>query len=234
MSGRNGRARGAERRSVPVNQQPGNDTRCGRMRRNFVGRQRYVEDLAEAYAALSAEDEQAARVLQQAGCHRQAVYFYVQAMEKIARSAIYTEVAEDDTDGAGNTYCDRTRTHNLDDLLSLLLEVYQSLIEDPRVCEQIERQMATYVLEGVHFGHLHNDVRYPRFLERRGTHSVLQLSAQDTEAAAKKLARLRSFVEGFQQLKPGNPTMHGRPTPAVETTDRRPDRPEEPAIDFRF
>ena len=51
-------------------------------RRSFIGRQRRIQDLAEAYRSVSREDERAAETLQREGHHRQAVYFLMQAMEK--------------------------------------------------------------------------------------------------------------------------------------------------------
>ena len=40
-------------------------------------------------------------------------------------------------------------THNLDDLLTVLLEAYKETINDSRVSEQIDQQMDTHVLQGV-------------------------------------------------------------------------------------
>ena len=162
--------------------------------RDFVGRLQHVDDVAEAYRSVSVEDEEAARVLQREGRYRQAVYFFMQAMEKLVRYAIFSEVSPDGVDKEGTTYRERTTTHNLDDLLAVLLEVYRETINDSRVSEQIENQLATYVLEGVQFGFLHNDVRYPRYVERHRSYSLLELRDKDAEATSGKLARLKSFV----------------------------------------
>ena len=86
-------------------------------------------------------------------------------------------------------------------LLTVLLEVYKETINDSRVSEQIEQQMNAVVLQGQYFGVLHNDVRYPRYIERRKSDVLLELNAKDATMAADKLARLKAFVEGFQQLK---------------------------------
>jgi hypothetical protein len=56
---------------------------------------------------LSGSDEQAALVLQREGQHRQAIYFFLQAMEKLANHAIFSEVSPDDVSINGRT----SRTH---------------------------------------------------------------------------------------------------------------------------
>ncbi len=133
-------------------------------RRNFIGKQRRVGTFAEAFRSLYAEDERAAETLQRDGCHRQAVYFFIQTMEKLTRFAIFSEVSPEVLDKNGTTYRERTLTHNLDELLTVLLEVYKEIINDSRVSEQIEKQLSEHVLQGVRFGVLHNDVRYPRYM----------------------------------------------------------------------
>ena len=114
---------------------------------------------------------------------------------------MFTEVSPDAPSSDGQSYRERTRTHDLDILLTGLLEVFKETINDSRVSEQIEQQMNAVVLQGQFFGLLHNDVRYPRYMERRKSDVLLELNAKDATIAADKLARLKAFIEGFQQLK---------------------------------
>jgi hypothetical protein len=178
----------------------------------------------ELYRSLSHDDERAARSLLDAGQYRQAVYFVIQAMEKVVHWGIWSEVSPDDVDSQGVQYQERTRTHHLDDLLAVLLEVYKATINDPRVSQQIEEQLSKYVLEGVHFGYLHNNVRYPRYLEHSQEHTMLEISAKDAESAVQKLVRLRAFVEGFQRLKQVVETVQEMPSGEFEAT--APESPE--------
>ena len=201
----------------------------GNRRRAFIGRLQNVADLADTYRELSSEDEAAALVLQREGRYRQAVYFFLQAMEKLARCAIFSEVSPDDASMSGQTYREAARTHNLDDLLTVLLEAYKKTIDDSRVSEQIEQQMDTHVLQGVYFGLLHNDVRYPRYIERRKSDALLHLSDKDAAVAADKLTRLKAFVTGFQQLK----QLRMGDGTAAETTPE-PSKEATPMWDFKF
>jgi hypothetical protein len=113
--------------------------------------------------------------------------------------------------------------------LTVLLEAYKETINDSRVNDQIEQQMATYVLQGQYFGVLHNDVRYPRYIERRKSDALLDLYEKDAAVAADELSRLKAFVAGFQQLKVVR--SEDRTTP--ETTKEASQKPT-PAWDLKF
>lgn len=170
--------------------------------RSFVGKWKYrVSDVANEFLKLGLDDEKAGRVLMENGQHRQAIYFFVQAMEKFVRVGIFSQVSAADTGHDGQSYRERTQTHALDELLAVLLEVFTEAIDDPRVSEQIEEQLKTHVLEGERFGQLHNNLRYPRYMWKSGDYSVLQLSNGDVQKVLRKLERLKSFVAGFAKLK---------------------------------
>ena len=192
----------------------------GAGRPTLIGRHKKITDLAEAHRDLSSDDEQAAVLLQREGQYRQAVYFFLQAMEKLTRYAVFTEVSPDAPSSDGQSYRERTRTHDLDILLTVLLEVFKETINDSRVSEQIEQQMNAVVLQGQFFGLLHNDVRYPRYMERRKSDVLLELNAKDATMAADKLARLKAFIEGFQQLKALQDEDRTIPEPTKETSQK--------------
>jgi hypothetical protein len=190
---------------------------------------------------VSGDDERAAETLQREGHHRQAVYFFIQAMEKLTRFAIFSEVPPGVLDKDGTTYRERTLTHNLDDLLTVLLEVYQETINDPRVSEQIANQLSTHVLQGVRFGFLHNDVRYPRYLDRNQSCLLLELSEKDSAKVAEMLARLKQFVEGFHQLKrsgggqqPAERREQPAETPTAKQQPAKPSPSPKPVSEFKF
>lgn len=206
----------------------------GQAKRSFVGSVQRVDDAAQAYLALSQDDEQAAKSLQAAARYRQAVYFYIQAMEKLARSAILAEAAPRQRDDSGLSVAERLRTHNLDELLAMLLEIYQKVIGDDRISAQIQQQMADFVLGGVHFGHLHNDVRYLRFMDQTDCHLLLLLTNKDADAVSQKLNRLRSFIDGFQRIKQATPPADNTPQRVESTPPRNePQRPS-PLSEFKF
>ena len=195
----------------------------GRRGRSFVGKWKYgVSDVAKEFLKLALDDEKAGRTLMENGHHRQAIYFFVQAMEKLVRFGIFSEVAVSQTGRDGQTFRERTLTHDLDELLAVLLEVFTDAINDPRVSQQIEEQLRTYVLEGERFGQLHNNIRYPRYMWKSGDFSVLQLSKDDVSKVVQKLERLKSFVAGFNRLRGGTSPLDehmrgdGQPQGATE------------------
>ena len=61
----------------------------------------------------------------------------------------------------------------------------QGLLQAVR--EQISSQLSTHVLQGVRFGVLHNDVRYPRYLDRKRSCLLLELSENDSATVRKCL-----------------------------------------------
>lgn len=167
-----------------------------------VGKWKYrVPDVAKEYLTLGLEDEKAGRVLMESGQPRQAIYFFVQAMEKFVLFGVFSEVCGSDTSADGQTYRERTVTHDLDELLGVLLEVYTEAINDSRVSGQIEEQLSTHVLEGEQFNHLHNNIRYPRYMWKSGDFAVLQVCDGDVQKLLKRLERLKSFIVGFGKLK---------------------------------
>ena len=66
--------------------------------RSFVGKWKYgVSDVANEFLKLGLDDEKAGQVLMENGQQRQAIYFFVQAMEKFVRFGIFSEVSASDT-----------------------------------------------------------------------------------------------------------------------------------------
>lgn len=151
-----------------------------------------IVEVADEYRAIAEEDEQAALLLIHARKYRNAVYFLVQAMEKHVRATIFGLVNP-------NTgyFQDRTRTHNLDDLLDFLVEITSS---DPTVQGQVRSQLHGFILGGIRFGKMHNDLRYPQYSVRHKTYSVLRVTARDAEVTFQRLQTLKQFLKDMQKL----------------------------------
>jgi hypothetical protein len=160
----------------------------------YIGTLDYdVRDVADEYQRLAMEDEEVGRFLLAQHKYRHAVYCFVQAMEKYVRFKIFTLVNAD-----LEYFRNRTRTHNVDDLLSFLVEIVSA---NPLIQEQIHNQLERFVLEGVRFGKLHNDLRYPVYMERSQTYARLQVDKNDAELALQKLEKLKMFLRDIDRLK---------------------------------
>ena len=166
-----------------------------------IGRTRRIKDPANAFRALSEDDEAAAEVLAAAGHHRQAACMLIQAIEKSVHYGVYLQLTSSSLPMQIDDYGARLRTHDVDALLTVLLDVFRDAIGDKRVSEQIGQQLEQLVVQGLRFHHLHNDVRYLRTHQRDGRHSLLEVGFGDVRRLQQTLCRLRSFISGFQQLR---------------------------------
>lgn len=152
-----------------------------------------IKDVSSEYFRLAQEDEAAAQFLQNSGHYRHAAYFFIQAMEKYVRAKIFQLV------NADNEYPrERTRTHNLDELLEFLIEI---VCTAPLIKDQVNGQLEDYVLEGVRFGMLHNDLRYPFYQEKQKVHSVVLVGQADSEICHERLERLKPFLRDIDRLR---------------------------------
>ena len=160
----------------------------------FIGRLNYdIQNVADEYRRLAIEDEDVGRFLLANRKYRHAVYCFVQAMEKHVRFKIFTLVSAD-----VEYFRTRTRTHNLDDLLTFLVEIVSA---NQLIKEQVGDQLNNFVLEGVRFGKLHNDLRYPFHMERSNSFAMLQIEQDDAELALAKLQKLKVFLRDIDRLK---------------------------------
>jgi HEPN domain-containing protein len=158
-----------------------------------IGRREYnVTDVSAEYRALAESDEKVGQLLIGQGQYRHGIYFLVQAMEKYVRSTIFGLVNP-------NTeyFRQRTRTHDLDDLLDFLIEI---ACVNPAVQVQVREQLRDFVLGGIRFGKLHNDLRYPAFSVRYQSYSLLSVGQQDADITLERLQTLKRFLKDIHQL----------------------------------
>ncbi|WP_129677680.1 HEPN domain-containing protein [Candidatus Chloroploca sp. Khr17] len=156
-------------------------------------REHRLSDVAAEYLVLAQQDEQVGLLLIRQGQYRHGISFLVQAMEKYVRSTIFGLVNP-------NTeyFRNRTRTHDLDDLLDFLIEI---ACANPAVHAQVREQLRDFVLGGIRFGKLHNDLRYPAFSMRYQSYSLLSVSRQDADLTLERLQTLKRFLKDIHQLR---------------------------------
>jgi len=162
--------------------------------RGFIGKPEHrLKNLSATYAGLAMEDEAAGRTLMNAQSYRQAIYFFIQSMEKYVRYGIFSVV-----DAHQEYFRERARTHNLDELLEFLVEISS---DDTRIREQVQHQLDDVVLEGVRFGMLHNNIRYPWYSKKYNSYSLLQVTAKDAMEVEAKVTKLKAFLADFHKLR---------------------------------
>jgi hypothetical protein len=150
------------------------------------------EDVVYQYRTLAEDDERVGKLLLGQGAFRQATYLFLQAMEKYARARIFS-IANPTLD----TYREQTRTHDLEALLDFLLE----LAVDADLRPQVQSQLDNYVLGGVLFGQLHNDLRYPKWLANRRGYAPLIVDRSAAETVQARLEALKGFLDGLDRLR---------------------------------
>jgi hypothetical protein len=151
-----------------------------------IGTFESVNSLAEAYAQLAKADERVGRALAASGEYRHSIYFLVQAIEKQLRAKIFSLV-----DGRNIYFREKNRNHSVEDAAAFLVEVVSP---DVQMQAQIKQQLETFVISGIRYNHLHNDLRYPIFSERTGTYRTLQVSKADADAVLARLEWVKRFV----------------------------------------
>jgi HEPN domain-containing protein len=161
--------------------------------RKFIGQLRYnLSDIPGEYRTLAMHDERIAGILLNQGEYRHATYFLVQSMEKHVRATIYTRV-----DPNNAYYRERTRTHDVDALLTFLLEIIDV---DDTVRATIQQQLDSHVLAETRFGTLHNDLRYLKYSDRHKSYSMLTVDMHDALHARERLQVLKRFLGDMTRL----------------------------------
>jgi len=160
---------------------------------NQIGRfNRNVPNIASEYQRLAQEDEEVGLLLVKSQKYRHAIYFFIQSMEKYIRYRIFLLV-----NAENNYFREKTRTHNVDELLDFLVEITSS---DPVIRDQIKKQLDDYVLGGVRFGDLHNNLRYPFFSNHHQAYSMLGVGQADASLVHDKLQKLKLFLRDIDKL----------------------------------
>ncbi len=145
-----------------------------------------LTQVADEYLAVAKHDEKIGNQLIVHREYRHGIYFLIQAMEKYVRASIFRLVNP-------NTayFRERTRTHDVDELIVFLIEIISA---DELIRQQIKTQLDEYVLQGVWFGKLHNDLRYPKYSEKYENYSLLQVTSNDAQIVSSRLQLLKKYL----------------------------------------
>lgn len=154
-----------------------------------IGLFELVDNLSEEYQNIARHDEHVAAALMSLGEYRHAAYFLIQAIEKYLRSKIFSIV-----DGRQAYYREQNRNHSVEEAADFLVQVMST---DTRVQEHIRSQLNQYVLSGVQFHHLHNNIRYPRYVERQNHFVSLKVSKEDVESIRARLLWVKNFINAI-------------------------------------
>lgn len=165
--------------------------------KNRIGRMRYIKNGAEIayeYNTYAMNDEKAAEVLLKNALYSESAYYYIQAMEKLIKTAISSRV-----DVTNAYYATKLKAigHSLDLAIDFFLELLVYGKEDV-LAQQLEHQLKAVVFKNIRFGSLHNNIRYPIYNERWGSYGFLEISRADCEELRHMLKVLKEYLKQIQ------------------------------------
>lgn len=157
----------------------------------YLGKSHYINngiDMSDEYLNISKNDEKAAELLYLQSLYNQAVYFYIQSMEKYIKSAICRKI-----DVTNNYYADKLRMigHSLDDAIDFFIEIVSGNNEMLKM--QITEQLKKGVLKGVRFSAIYNAVRYPFY--KNYNYKLTQMSKNDCEQMKEIYDLLKRYID---------------------------------------
>jgi hypothetical protein len=158
-----------------------------------IGRVRRNVDIASEYFRLAQEDEQIGLLLKDTGKYRHSLYFVIQAMEKYVRSKIFAII-----DAKNSYFREKNRNHSIEDAIDFFVEIVSM---DSYIRKQVREQLDKYVLDGIKFNLLHNDLRYPFYSERFNSYSSLDVTKEDTETVLQRLNFLKKFLQDVDRFR---------------------------------
>ena len=173
---------------------------------HFKNRRTRVASLADEYELLADEDEAVGRLLLAHNRTKHAAYFFAQAMEKLLCSHIFRMARGKDLRGLRM----RVAHHKLDELVDEFVEVcLPSRSVDDLVSAQIRDQIVLHVLQGLRFGDLQNDLRYPDFERYGNKFGILEVNANEADFLLGRLEALRKFVKETYRARSSGPNPAG-------------------------
>lgn len=164
-----------------------------------IGKMRYVKkgtEIADEYSVYATNDEKAADVLFENGLYNESAYYYIQAMEKVVKTAISSKV------DVTNTYY-AAKLKDIGHSLDLAIDFFLELLvygKDDALAQQLEHQLKAVVFKNVRFSSLHNNIRYPIYSEKWGSYGFLEISGEDCEELQHMLKVLKKYMKQIQVM----------------------------------
>ncbi len=163
-----------------------------------VGKYKMIDatDMKDSYGTLKNRDMTAADLLERQGLYNQAIYMYIQGMEKEIKAYICGKV------NAANPYFSqklRDVGHSLDKSIDFLIELLAG--NDESLKTQLAVQIKEGVFQDIYFAKLYNDCRYPNYNQYKEQYHILELGREDCERIRQISQRLTQYIRDFDRLR---------------------------------
>ena len=163
----------------------------------YVGYLKYVDaiELKAEYMVLGNKNENAALLLENQGLYNEAVYMYIQSMEKKIKGYICWKI-----NSATPYFADKLKEvgHSLHKSIDFLIEILAG--NDNILKIQLTEQIKSGVFQNINFSQLHNNCRYPKYNYHKKDYSVLYITKEDCSRIAKINNKLNTFINNFDRL----------------------------------
>lgn len=162
------------------------------MKENYIGKRSRLAnriDVAAEYANLAKNDWKAAEVLHENGLYNEAVYYYIQTMEKRIKEKICCIV-----DILNPDFSDRMRTfgNSLDGAIEFLIEILSG--NDKNLHETLTDEIVRDILQDINFSKLHNNVCYPAYDRHKKEYTSLEIPKEECNNIKMMAERLDQYL----------------------------------------
>lgn len=164
------------------------------MNKNYIrlGKRHYLTasiEMAEKFEKTAVNDEKSADILYANALYNQSAYFYIQAMEKYIKSYISRKI-----DITNQFYADKFREmgHSLDKSVEFFIEIMTG--NNPVLRSQMDIQIKEIILKNLRFSQLHNNLRYPFYLNKETKYGIDEMSRADCDELKSMCRNLKKYL----------------------------------------
>lgn len=163
----------------------------------FVGNRKYIDtiEMKAEYLSLRDNNLAAAKLLESQGLYNEAIYMYIQTMEKEIKGYICGKV------NSANPYFSqklREVGHSLDKSIDFLIELLSG--NNDILKKQLTEQIKIGVFQNINFSKLYNDCRYPSYNTYKEQYFILCLDKEDCQRISKISQKLTRFIQDFDRI----------------------------------
>lgn len=164
---------------------------------NFLGHRKYVNSrfMKDEYFLLAERNKKSAVLLEEQGFYNEAIYMYIQSMEKQIKGYICGKI------NSSNPYFSkklRDIGHSLDLSIDFLIEILAG--NNNVLKEQLTLQLKKNVFQDINFSIIYNSCRYPSYNFHKQNYSILYLDKKDCQKVASVCEKLNDFISDFDRL----------------------------------
>lgn len=159
----------------------------------YIGKNQYVyngSEIADEFLRIAKEDEKAADFLYQNQFYNQAIYFYIQSMEKFIKAYICRRI-----DVSNEYFAEQLRSlgHSLDAAADFFVKIIAG--NDENLHNQLNHQIKTSIFENIRFTSTYNAVRYPYYNSKYHSYCLRKTDFNDCERIQEMYRKLKDYIE---------------------------------------